>query len=887
MVGSLKGIDIKSLARLGRKREKPQKKVWVLLVVIQDLAQLASPFGKDAVQTLKKQFDQAVPVVCESIFPDCSIQEIRDTGFGEKIIVFSGKRPPCADDRHTEYQQDFADPATIEMFEQKLKKCLQDDRLFYPDNTADSPGKTTITDPDNASLRELFANIRIKAGFAPCNVNSPGICDPDITSAYLDIHLAMGNGDKPQNWNLHDPELRRILDSRLVACVYQPILYLNEHRENHSFTDHPEENQRKNIKGSQSHMRILGWESYARGPRNTMHHSPNRMFASARKSGCTDMLDRICIQAALEKVGFLTKGQKLFINVHEDTFAKDGFSVEYLNRIVSDCGLLPENIVIELSETLLMGNLDEITKRITAFRRNGYEFSIDNFGMGHFPLLSLSRIRPGYIKIHDSLTREIETKPIHGVILEQMLGFSEKIGAKIVAKGIESESEMRYLLSIGITFGQGFFFARPQPVKTHQCRVSDIHFSNRETDHEERKFRSVIPVRSLLMPGVKVTPDTLVEDIKEITREGSPMGSVVIVNGNKPLGILMKYNLDKQLGTRYGVSLFYHRQVARLMDSRPMVVEADTPLEEVAKRAMERSQEKIYDDIIVTENGALAGVVSVQKMLESMVEVAQKERDYAKADNKKIKDSIRYSKMIQSALLPDMKRVKQEIPHSFFIWMPRDIVGGDMYFVEFVEEGLFICIMDCTGHGVPGAFMTMIASAGFRRTIRDDRIRNPKEILNRLNLIVKTTLKQDCPDAMSNDGLDAGICYVETEKMCLTYAGAKIPLLITHGNSDLEIIKPDKQSLGYVESPLDHEFTNHRMHIHREMSFYMYTDGYVDQLGGRDRFPLGNIPFRNFIRRVCHEPFEKQEEMIIENFHNHQGRNDRQDDVTVVGFSLR
>ncbi len=258
--------------------------------------------------------------------------------------------------------------------------------------------------------------------------------------------------------------------------------------------------------------------------------------------------------------------------------------------------------------------------------------------------------------------------------------------------------------------------------------------------------------------------------------------------------------------------------------------------------------------------------------------------------NTHIMESLRYAKTILRSLLPNLDEVKSVIHDSFFLWMPRDIVGGDAFFVDFFEGGFVIAVIDCTGHGVPGAFMTMIASSGLKRIIKDDTCRDPAEILRRLNFIVKTSLQQDTEYALSDDGLDAAICFVKMKESYhtsfdMTFAGAKIPLAYVH-NDEVHVIKGDRQSIGYKRSDLDFSFTNHTIHVEKGMAFYICSDGFVDQLGGDRERSFGRKRFRNLVKEIAHLPFEKQEARFLEAFNEYRGENEVQDDVTVIGFGF-
>ncbi|MDM8550464.1 response regulator [Desulfobacterales bacterium HSG2] len=266
-----------------------------------------------------------------------------------------------------------------------------------------------------------------------------------------------------------------------------------------------------------------------------------------------------------------------------------------------------------------------------------------------------------------------------------------------------------------------------------------------------------------------------------------------------------------------------------------------------------------------------------------------------------ITDSIRYAERIQRSLLPNSDEVRAYLPDSFFLWMPRDIVGGDIYFAERFGDGIIVAVIDCTGHGVPGAFMSMIASSFIRRITTTFNCHDPAEILKQLNQVVKTSLQQDRKDAVSDDGLDAAVCFIEVEggdeSSCplsapsrVIFAGAKLPLFYVR-NREVNVIKGDRQSIGYKRSDPDFEFTNHVIPVESGISFYLSTDGFWDQMredaGSRFGFrTFGRKRFKKLLAEISSLPFDMQQERLVEAFRTYKGEMRRQDDVTVAGFGF-
>lgn len=260
-------------------------------------------------------------------------------------------------------------------------------------------------------------------------------------------------------------------------------------------------------------------------------------------------------------------------------------------------------------------------------------------------------------------------------------------------------------------------------------------------------------------------------------------------------------------------------------------------------------------------------------------------KELAEDANQKINDSIRYARLIQDSLLPTPHDMKKYIHDGFIIWMPRDIVSGDLYFSDSFGDGFVCAVIDCTGHGIPGAFMTMIASSFFKKIVKDEGCRDPAEILRHLNSGVKTLLRQDTEYALSDDGLEGAVCFVKPGEKKLIFAGARSPLFYVK-NSEVHVIKGDRQSVGYKRSDLNFTFTAHTVSIEENMSFYMASDGYWGQIGGQKQIAFGKNRFTELLKEISQYPFKIQREKIIQEFEDYRGENDIQDDVTVAGFSV-
>jgi serine phosphatase RsbU (regulator of sigma subunit) len=253
--------------------------------------------------------------------------------------------------------------------------------------------------------------------------------------------------------------------------------------------------------------------------------------------------------------------------------------------------------------------------------------------------------------------------------------------------------------------------------------------------------------------------------------------------------------------------------------------------------------------------------------------------------NHKILESIRYAEMIQRSLMPDLEQIKAFIPDSFFLWHPRDIVGGDLYFADVKEQDCLICVVDCTGHGVPGAFMTIIASTGLQKIIKDEGCYEPGEILQRLNRFVKDSLRQYSDEALSDNGMDAAVCLIQPNARRLVFAGANLPLYYSQGG-EIQVVKGNRHSLGYKRSDINYSFSNQEIEYHPGMTCYLATDGFLDQLGGERMRRFGTKRFYQLLLEHKEKSLEKQCESFSHAFKRHKGPQEQQDDVTIIGFRV-
>ncbi|RYD01233.1 hypothetical protein N752_31265 [Desulforamulus aquiferis] len=218
------------------------------------------------------------------------------------------------------------------------------------------------------------------------------------------------------------------------------------------------------------------------------------------------------------------------------------------------------------------------------------------------------------------------------------------------------------------------------------------------------------------------------------------------------------------------------------------------------------------------------------------------------------------------------------------IWEPKDIIGGDLYWFKGDGDSFLVGVIDCTGHGVPGAIMTMIAGTTLGRVVNEIGPSDPAKILVHMNDIIRQTLSQHMEETESNDGLDVGLCYVKKGSQMI-YAGANISLFIL-SCSNITEIRGNRQSVGYKSVGKNTVFSNHELIIEDGMTFYMATDGIKDQVGGDKRLPFGKSRLLNLLISVQGLPFKDQKEAITSSIEIYSKGEIRRDDITLIGFEI-
>lgn len=290
---------------------------------------------------------------------------------------------------------------------------------------------------------------------------------------------------------------------------------------------------------------------------------------------------------------------------------------------------------------------------------------------------------------------------------------------------------------------------------------------------------------------------------------------------------------------------------------------------------------------------SVANITKNSTKLAVFVDITEMEKTKLELEvtNKHTKDSIEYASLIQGALLPDNNKFRNYFSDYFAIWHPKDTIGGDIYLFEDLrnEDECLLMVIDCTGHGVPGAFVTMLVKAIERqitaKIINSDEKVSPANILSIFNKSMKHLLKQEDVTSISNAGFDGAILYYNKKENIIRYAGAEIPLFYIE-DEEIKVIKGDRYSVGYKKCDINYKYKEHTIKLKKGMQFYISTDGYFDQNGGSKGFPFGKKRFKEIIKEYHNESMPDQQEVFLGRLSEYQDEEETNDDITLIGFKI-
>ncbi|MEM6299456.1 MAG: SpoIIE family protein phosphatase, partial [Bacteroidota bacterium] len=335
---------------------------------------------------------------------------------------------------------------------------------------------------------------------------------------------------------------------------------------------------------------------------------------------------------------------------------------------------------------------------------------------------------------------------------------------------------------------------------------------------------------------------------------------------------------NKDLAQLNAVTQAQNEEIARAKNS----IEAQNKTLEAKNEEIQRKQnelQKTYQDLNYSHSQLKETNINLAATAAALDESNQKlNQSYGK-----ITSSITYAKRIQDAMLPNPEAFENAFSEFFIFYRPKDIVSGDFYWFAEVGDKVVVVAADCTGHGVPGAIMSMAGNAYLNQIVLSQRVTDPAEILKKLHSNISKALRQKQTD--NKDGMDASICVFDRIQKVVRFAGAKNPVVYIQ-NEACYHLKGDRAMIGGTQDKVSHNFTTHEIKVDCPTKFYIYSDGYQDQFGGAKNTKFLSKRFRNLLFSTSSMPMNAQRERIETTFDEWRGENRQLDDVLVLGLTI-
>lgn len=386
--------------------------------------------------------------------------------------------------------------------------------------------------------------------------------------------------------------------------------------------------------------------------------------------------------------------------------------------------------------------------------------------------------------------------------------------------------------------------------------------------------------RSLCIAVPFVTPAMDNTAVMALFSEHKDLIGLPVVENGTPFGMINRHIFLSQMTRPFFRELYDRKSCIAFMDKQPLVIDAETELERVAQQVVASGDKSVTDGFIVTEQGRYIGIGLGIDLIRTV-------SDLQAQQHQQILQSIDYARVIQDAMLDrSRQQMAQQLSDWCLHWQPRDGVGGDYYAFHRDEHGWLALIADCTGHGIPGAFMTVILHAALERALQHNH-RTPSALLQALNRHIKQTLGQlnaSQQTSLSNDGCDAIALRLETASHQLSWASARMHAVLQPLQGEAAALQADRVGVGYTDTPHDYCWPQQQRRLQPGDVLLVMSDGVTDQPGGARQIMFGKKRIQTVIAQHKTLPMAELSAAFAQAFLHWQGNQPRRDDVTWFGL---
>ncbi len=393
-------------------------------------------------------------------------------------------------------------------------------------------------------------------------------------------------------------QFNEVLEHKQIKTVFQPIVSLRD--------------------GA-----VYGYEALSRRPENSAMRKPEVLFKYAGKLDKLWDLESLCRVKAIESVHDLQKQIKLFLNVNpnilHDAKFKQGFTKDYLNQYQID----PSSIIFEITERDAVNNISDFKSAVNNYKNQNYKIAIDDVGAGYSGLNMISEVHPHFIKLDINLIRNIDKDVTKQALVKSMAEYAALSNTLLIAEGIETESELLKLIDIGVHYGQGYFIQKPEsainPIDDEV--LNTIVVANRGKNLFGDYKISEIYISNVCKKQPALTPTTLVCEVYDMIKENPHIPGFCVAENDEVIGVVTRSAIFKDLSGLYGYNLYAKKPITSIMSREFLSLDCCDSIEYVAKVAMYREADKIYDFVTIIKDKKYYGIVTIKDLLERVIQV--------------------------------------------------------------------------------------------------------------------------------------------------------------------------------------------------------------------------------------------------------------------------
>lgn len=378
---------------------------------------------------------------------------------------------------------------------------------------------------------------------------------------------------------------------------------------------------------------ILGYEGLIRGPADSPHHSPAQLFGEAERLGLSDEAESVARLCVIQRFAQLQLPGKLFLNVSPSSFSHPDLRNGRTAQIIRDAGLVPEQVVIELTENKPFFDVDGIMAALRRFRDAGFGIAIDDLGAGFSSLRLWSELLPEIVKIDMHFVQGVYRDPVKYNFLRAVQDIATRCGTQIVAEGIESDEDLLAVRKLGIRYGQGYLIARPveTPALSVPTRVKTLLGAARMQllPEESPLSRRQATVSKLLTPVSPVDPATNNEAIFVRFEKHTEEIAIPVVAGHRPIALINRHHFIDRFARQYGREVYGRKSCLQFADQTPLIVDINMPIHNLSRTLIDGESRHMAEGFVVTDEGRYVGYGTGQSLVREITQMQIEAARYA------------------------------------------------------------------------------------------------------------------------------------------------------------------------------------------------------------------------------------------------------------------